>query len=326
MRRMVFLLTACLMLNAVSGCAPKPHSESRFIMDTLVRIEAYGSGAPGAISAALDEMARIEALMSSHIPTSDVSRLNAAAGKHPVEVSDETAFVLTEALRISRLSDGAFDVTVGPLVEAWGITGERQRVPSSGEVERAVQLVDYRRLSLEGNVAFLEIPGMRVDLGAIAKGYAVDRAVRVLADNGISSALLDAGGNVFVLGNRPDGGPWRVGIRHPRRTEDALAVLEAKDLTIVTSGDYQRYFVQDGKRYHHIFDTSSGYPARGVMSATVVSRSSVEADALSTAVFIMGPTDGLALIELLEGVEALVMDQDGEVFMTPGLQPVKLDH
>jgi len=321
----VVLPVALLAMAILPGCSRKPVTESDFIMDTLVRIEAYGPRAETAARAALDEMRRVESLMSAHLETSDVSRINSQAGVAPVTISPETAFVLKEALRISEASDGAFDITVGPLVELWGVTSESPRVPSAQEIEAALEKVDYRRLHVKEDKAFLEDPGMRVDLGAIAKGYAVDMAAQVLSNHGVTSAIIDAGGNIYVVGSRSDGSPWRVGIRHPRREGDALAVLEASDIGVVTSGDYQRYFELNGVRYHHIFDPRTGYPARESTSATVVSSSSVEADALSTALFVLGPEKGMNLIESLVGVEGLVVDAAGEVTVSPGLVLTRLN-
>ncbi|MEW6081460.1 MAG: FAD:protein FMN transferase [Bacillota bacterium] len=308
-----------LAMALLPGCSRKPFTESDFIMDTLVRIEVHGPRAETAARAALDEMRRVESLMSAYVETSDVSRINSQAGVAPVTISPETSFVLQEALRISEASWGAFDVTVGPLVGLWDIAGENPRVPSPEEIEDALEKVNYQRLQVKEGRAFLEAPGMRVDLGAIAKGYAVDRAAQILLDHGVTSAILDAGGNVYVVGSRSDGSPWRVGIRHPRREGEALAVLEASDTGVVTSGDYQRYFESDGVRYHHIFDPRTGYPARESASATVVSPSSVEADALSTALFVLGPVEGMNLIESLEGVEGLVVDAAGEITVSTGL-------
>lgn len=305
------------------GGEAEEHVESQFLMDTYVSIRAVGPGARLAVGAAFDEMRRIEALTSRFVATSDVSRVNQGAGGDPVQVSDETFMLFKKAEECSELSGGAFDITIGPVVDAWGFGTDKPHVPDASVLAGALSLVNWRALELdpEGKTARLPLPGMSVDLGGIAKGYATDRAAAVLRDNGIQHALIDAGGNIVAVGTRPDGKPWRIGIRDPRgksTAETIGSVIDAEDVAVVTSGDYERFFVDNGERYHHIFDSSTGKPASLARSATVIAKSSCDADMLSTAVFVLGPERGLEVAESLDGVFAMVVGADGDLSFSSG--------
>ncbi|HHY92928.1 MAG TPA: FAD:protein FMN transferase, partial [Firmicutes bacterium] len=298
--------------------------KTEFMMDTVITITAYGAGAPAAVDAALAEMRRIADLMNADDPQSEVSRVNANAGQRPVRVSPETFQLLQLAQRYAQLSDGAFDVTVRPLVVLWGIGKKDKYVPSDADIARARSLVNYRDLVLDEatRTVYLKRPGMGIDLGGAAKGYAADRARDVLVRAGIRSALIDAGGNIWAVGKRPDGQLWRIGIRNPRPEHggELLAVLPSEDLTLVTSGDYERYFMKSGVRYHHIFDPHTGRPARRAISATIVGKNSGEADILSTTVFVLGPERGLELIRKLGNLEAVVVTPEEKIVSTGNLE------
>ncbi len=203
----------------------------------------------------------MEEKMSMNIKGSEVNQINQAAGKSGVSVSDETYYVIKEAVEYARLTGGAFDPTVGPLVRLWGINTEEARIPSQEEIDETLKLVDYNKVQFDdgNNEIFLEKEGMMIDIGGIAKGYAADKAVEFLRDNGIKSAYVNMGGGVTTLGAREDGNPWRVGIQDPREPRgEVLAIVEMVDMSIDTSGDYERYFIEDGVRYHHILDTNTG--------------------------------------------------------------------
>lgn len=297
--------------------------ESQFIMDTYVSIRALGPNPREAVSAAFDEMRRIEALTSRFVAGSDVSRIAQGAGGDPVQVSDETLMLLEKAQRCSELSGGAFDVTIGPVVDAWGFGTDNPHVPDASTLARSLSLVSWRALELnpaDGTVR-LPLPGMSIDLGGIAKGYAADRAGLVLRDHGIRHALIDAGGNIVAVGTRPDGKPWRIGIRDPRGESPADTigpVIDVQDETVVTSGDYERFLLVDGERYHHIFDPATGKPANLARSATVIAKDSYDADMLATAVFVLGPAEGLKLVEGLDDVCAMVVGADGNLSFSVG--------
>lgn len=291
------------------------------LMETAVRVVAYGpqGRAGAAVEAALAELARLEGLWHPQKPESDVARVNAAAGAAPVAVAPETIEVVTAALEIAAATDGAFDPTIGPLVQAWGFGGE-SRLPSAAERAAAATLVDWRQVQVnpEAQTLFLARPGMVLDLGAIAKGDAAARAREVLRRQGITAGLVQVGGSVATLGRRPDGEPWSIAIQHPRREQDYLTILSLDEGFVDTAGDYQRYFEHEGVRYHHILDPRTGMPARGLASVTVLTNRGDQADALATAAFVLGPEAGYRFLEQ-RGVSAILVTTGGEVSMTPDL-------
>ena len=264
----------------------------------------------------------IENLMSVNIETSDISRVNAAAGKTPVIVHEDVFNVISRALFFARLSGGAFDPSVGPLVSLWGINSENPRVPSLEEIETLLPLVNWEDVELRQNTreVFLKNYGMALDLGAIAKGYAVDEAASILKKAGIKRAIIDLGGDIYVLGKRKDGTPWRVGVQNPNGTrKDVMGISRVTNKAVVTSGVYERFFEADGKRYHHIFSPFEGYPAGGgLLSVTVIADDSINADALSTAVFVLGYEEGMKLLKSFPGAQAVFIFDDNSVTLTPG--------
>ena len=305
----------------LAGCsAAQPYEESRLLMDTVVRIQAYGPRSREAVEAAFSELTRLDRLWNPYDETSELARVNRSAGNGPVQVSPDTARIIGTALEVAALTGGAFDPTVGPLVRAWGF-GTRPRVPPAADIERARALVDYRlvRLHPDAGTVELPLPGMALDLGAIAKGYAVDRAREVLQQYGIRQALIEAGGCVYGLGLAPGNRYWRVAVQHPRNPRGFLGVIPVQDMAVDTSGDYQRFFEEGGVRYHHVLDPRTGYPARACQSATVVYASAAFADALATACMVLGPERATVLISRLPGAAALLVDARGGVHRTPGL-------
>jgi thiamine biosynthesis lipoprotein len=301
---------------------PGPLQETRLLMGTTVTIEAEGL-APNrlaeAVAAAFAEMDRIEALMTPHRADSDVARLSAAP--HELSVAPETAAVITQGLEIAARSGGAFDLTLGRLKALWGIEDETPRIPGATEIANALQGIGPDALVVSGYLVRKRIPQLAVDLGAIAKGYAVDRALAVLREYGVTSAAVNAGGDIGLLG-RKQGRPWRIGVQHPRRPGEVLVTLEAVDRAVVTSGDYERYFERGGRRYHHLFDPQTGYPADRCQSVTVLAPGAMLADGLATALFVLGPERGLALLRDYPGVDALIVAADGRLHATPALAGV----
>jgi len=311
------LLLALLMLP---GCEERPQrvSRSQLLMGTVVDIvvNAPPDLAESAIAAAFAEMRRIENLMSPQIEQSDVWRLSHGAG--PFEVSVETSEVLGLGQAVARQSGGAFDLSLGRLKQLWGIETATPRIPADEEIRAALQGTGPDSLRLEGQTVFKQQSDLRVDLGGIAKGFAIDRAVAVLRQAGVLHASVNAGGDLRLLGDRGDR-PWRIGIQHPRRSGELLATLELAGTAVVTSGDYERSFERDGIRYHHLFDPQTGRPARDCQSVTVVADEAMLADALATAVFVLGPERGMAFLQQFRA-EGILVTANGEVLVTPGLQ------
>jgi thiamine biosynthesis lipoprotein len=275
-----------------------------------------------AVDQAFAEIKRIEELLSVWRRESKVSEINRSAGERPVQVPPELFGLIRESIRISGTSDGAFDITVQGLGDLWDFHSPVFRVPDAEVVEDRLNLVDYRKIHLqqEGSTVFLEEEGMQISLGGIAKGYAVDRAVAVLRESGIKGGIVSAGGDLVAFGKREDGGPWKVGVRNPRAPSKNISVIPVSNLAVATSGDYERYRVVAGRRYHHIIDPRKGYPSRGCMSVTVVAEHALEADALATAVFVLGLEEGRSLLEKLPDVEGIIVDGDGKIAASSGLQ------
>lgn len=305
-------------------------SRESYRLGTVVRITLYGENKEKmkkALNLAMEEIGRLEGLLSVNISSSDVSLVNEASGKFPVKVSEETACLLEKALDWSRLTNGAFDPTIGSIVRLWGIGTSRESVPSVEELEKALALTDYRKVSVlrKGKDFFVQAgEGQRIDLGGIAKGYVTDRVRELLLKNGITSAIIDLGGNIAVIGTPPKEAKWKIGLQNPfGQRGEYFGVTEATDLSVVTSGPYERYFESNGVRYHHIFDPATGYPSLSdLASVTVVSSNSTDADALSTALFVMGLQKSLSFLRAhKEANSVLVIRKSGidKVYVTEGL-------
>ena len=320
---LLLLLTSCSLGNTPAP-EDKPVEGEDYMMGTTILQKVYGTDAQKAVAETVIRLKEIEELMTINVPGGDINRLNEAAGKSKVVLSPETLTILETAKRYAALSDGSFDVTVGPLVKAWGIFTDHPRVPPQDEINRLLQLVDYRTLTIDmtSSSARLDKPGQVVDLGGIAKGYAGDEAIKIYKSHNVISAYINLGGNVVVLGGKPDGSPWRIGIQNPRAANGLyIGVLKVKDKAVVTSGNYERYFEKNNVRYHHIIDTKTGYPAEsGLISSTIVTDVSMNADALSTATFVLGLDKGMKLVKNLKGVEAIFITKDKKVYVTEGLK------
>lgn len=318
-----------------SGCRHSEEPVSREelgLFDTLIEIRAYGKNAKKAVNQAFDEFRRLHNLLNAYDPNSEISQVNSNAGRAPVKVSSDTLEVVDRALYFARISGGAFDPTVLPLAKLWNVGAENPRVPEEEDIRNALALVDYRKVLVdrENSTIFLEVPGMGLDLGAIAKGYAVDKAVSVLRKNGVNSFLINAGGNVYVSGKKPGETLWRVGITDPLAdpsgTETYLGIFTGTDISVVSSGDYQRYFEVNGVRYHHILDPKTGYPAKNLKGTTVIGVSSTDCDGLSTTLFVVGVDKGKEILSAFPGVGAIFVKADGSIEMTPNLKDkVKLE-
>jgi thiamine biosynthesis lipoprotein len=289
--------------------------QTRFIMGTYVTVYAAGprKKALEAINLAMDRMEEVDHKFNPHDAGSPLYAYNTAG----TPVSDpEVIDLLMIALQVSRDSGGAFDVTIFPLTELWGFSTDSPKLPTQQEIAERRAKVDYKQLVITDGVLQPVGEGAGIEMGAIAKGYAVAQGVKVLKEQGITSAIIDAGGDVYAIGKR-DGGPWKVGIRHPRK-EGLLGYVEVEDKAVMGSGDYERFFIRDGTRYHHILDPKTGYPASELTSVTVIHPDPVTADAWATALFVMGPDKGLALADATPGMEAIMVTTGGEVKVSSG--------
>jgi thiamine biosynthesis lipoprotein len=278
-----------------------------------------------AMGEAYDEIKRLENLMSTWVETSEVTAINRGGGGPPVTVGPDTFAVIERSVAIASQSEGVFDITFEAMKGVWRFDeGAQPNVPSDADVQRTRRLVDWRMIELDpkARTVRLKEKDRKINLGGIAKGYAVDAAARVLERRGVTSFFVQAGGDLYVKGRRYDGRPFRVGVRDPRGKDeqDFFALMEVEDHAFSTAGDYERAFVKDGKRYHHIIDPRTGYPATACRSVTVWAKDAFTADALDDAVFILGPEKGLQLIEATEGVGAVIVDAKNEVWVSKRLK------
>ncbi len=299
---------------------PEAYEEHRVAMGTLVSVTVFGhdeESARAAIGVAFDTIDAVEALTTRYSPSSDIGRINADGGG-VVDVG--VSRLILRALDVAATTDGAFDPTVAPLVDLWDFDTDMV-LPDHRDILDALEHVGYASVRVDTATRRVSLGATRLDLDGIAKGYAVDMAVQTLLSVGVESAVVDAGGDIRLLGDSPRGRSWRVGVKNPRG-DGLLGVLSLDGGSAATSGDYQRYGIVDGVRYHHILDPHTGYPARGVLSVTIVCERCVDADALATAVFVMGPDNGLRFVEDTPGVECVIASgEDGveEVLVSSGL-------
>jgi len=294
---------------------------SQLMMGTVIEIVAAGDAdtLETAVSAAFAELARLDKLLSRYDEDSEVSRLSRAV--QGGEVAPETAEVLALGLAVAQRSHGAFDLTLGRLKALWDFEAQNPTIPDQEAIKTALTGIGPDALTLQGRQLQKRDPTLMLDLGGIAKGFAVDRAIAVLRQHGVTRAAVNAGGDMYLLGQRPQR-PWRIGIQDPRQADRVIATVQLADKAVVTSGDYERFFEQDGVRYHHIFDPRTGLPARGCQSVTVIADSVALGDALATALFVLGPERGLALLAAYPGSEALIIAADGTHHQSAGWERV----
>jgi FAD:protein FMN transferase len=336
----VFALLAALGAAGTAGTAlgaapPQDHVVQRTheAMGTTISLQAWGEDDEKIVSAFADAFAefdRIDALMTTWTETSDIARINGAAGGKPVKVSGEVIVVLQAAMAASKLTSGAFDITVGVFFGLWKFDEDKDgTLPEFKLIEARVKLVGWKDVVINAKKKTVKLKrkGMKITLGGIAKGYAVDRAVAILRKKGLVDFVVQAGGDMFVAGRHGDR-KWRVGIRDPRggRT-DHFAYAEVEDMTFSTSGDYERFVIKDGKRYHHILDPKTGFPADKCRSVTVMAKDALTAEGLTKGIFILGPEAGMKLVEALPDVEAVVVDAKNQVHVSSGLKDgLKINH
>ncbi len=331
--------SALLILIAfLTGCAPlspqnnetsdeiKPTVETTFLMGTLIKITIYDEiEDKQIIQKTFDRIAEIEDKMTitKDNGKSEIIKLNNFAGEDFVELSPDTFYVLERGKYYSELTNGKFDITIGPLVKLWNIGTEQAAIPKQTEISNTLQLINHKDLILDQDnfKAKLNNPGMIVDLGAIAKGYAADEAAKVLKEAGINHAIINLGGNVLTLNTRPDGTPWRLGIQDPNEPRgNYMGIVKLNNQTLVSSGVYERYFEKDGAVYHHILNPETGLPEENsILSVSIITDESIEADAMSTVVFLLGLEKGMQMVEDTPNTEAIFITSDNKVYTSSGI-------
>jgi thiamine biosynthesis lipoprotein len=321
-----FLLKVLLLGISLPMSAPSAHAQwltgEEAIMGTAIRVELWvddEATGEAAIAAVMAEMHRIDRAMSPYKPESELSRINREAAERPVPISQEMFDILSRSIEFSKISGGAFDITFSSVGYLYDY--RRHIKPTDKDIEQALPGIDYRHIQLDAQKRTVRFarPGVRIDLGGIGKGHAVDNGIALLKKRGITQAIVTAGGDSRVLGDR-GGRPWMVGIRDPRRKDNMVAVIPLINSAISTSGDYERYFEADGERYHHILNPKTGRSATGVHSVSVIGPDATTTDGLTKPVFILGPEKGLRLIESIPGIDAVIIDADGKMFYSSGLQ------
>lgn len=322
MKKFRVMILLCTLLLA--GCGQQsvsadaePQSIDLFAMDTTMTLTAYGDHAEDALAGAKSEIERLDALFSISSESGDIYALNR---DHKADFQADSLALLNRALEVSASTDGIFDCTIEPVMEAWGFTTQNYRVPEENTLNELLSHVDYRQVQVDGST--VSIPDdVQVDLGGIAKGFTSDRMMQVFADSGVTSGIISLGGNVQALGCKPDGSKWRVAVQDPNDEGENFAVVEIADEAVITSGGYQRYFEENGKRYWHILDARTGMPAdTGIRSVTVVSADDTLADGLSTALFVMGLDRAAQFWRESRDFEAVFLLDSGEIYVTQGLE------
>ena len=311
------MLSALLFLTGCSAeSSPEPVQGTFFAMDTMMDFTIYGES--GLIDQSESLITSLESLVSVTDADSELYAINQTGSG---TLTGKASSLMEQALEICRRTDGALDLSIYPIVRAWGFTTGSYQVPDEAEIQALLPLVDYRKIQYDAATGTVTLPeGMEIDLGSVAKGYAGQLAAQMLREHGVQSALLNLGGNVQTVGTKPDGSPWQIGIKDPQG-EDAMMVLSVEDQAVVTSGGYERYFEQDGQTYWHIMDPSTGHPAdSGLISVTIVGDEGVVCDGLSTALFVMGLEKAADLWAQSGDFEAVFVTASGEVYITEGLR------
>lgn len=317
------VILICAVFLQRQQAARASYTKELFAMDTFFSFRAYGSGAEEALAACAERVEELESLLSVTGEGSDIYRINQG---ERFAVSEDTFSAITSALELCEETEGALDITLYPVLREWGFTTGQYRIPRTETLQTLLEKVDYRAVDVGNGIddrsfAVFVPEGVELDLGAVAKGYTGDCLLTLLKERGVTSAMLDLGGNIQVLGEKPDGSAWRVAVRNPFDTGGSLGVLEVRDRAVITSGNYERYFVgEDGSRYGHILDPSDGYPAdSGLAAVTIVGDSGVRCDGLSTALFVMGEDAAADYWRRHRDFEMFFVTEDARLYMTEGL-------
>lgn len=320
----LLFLTSCS--SDDNGVMETPYKQTEFLMGTVVTVKIYDEEKEKVLEKVFE---RIEGLASQigleeEAGLSQIDAINDQAGVEPVIVSEEIFQLIEAGKSYSQEAEGSFDITIGPLTSLWHIGYDDARKPDQDEIDAVLPLIDYQKVILdeEKSTVYLEENDMRLDLGAIAKGFIADQVNKVLEENEVTTAIIDLGGNIYVEGTNPSGTEWTVGIQDPFLTRgEMVGKIEASNQSIVTSGVYERYLEIDGERFHHLLDPKEGYPFDNeIAGVTIVSEKSMDGDALSTLIFSKGLENGMAFIEKQDGVEAIFVDKDKKIFLTSGLE------
>ncbi|HCM88899.1 MULTISPECIES: FAD:protein FMN transferase [Vagococcus] len=305
-----------------------PYKKEEFLMGTYVRVQIFDEGKEDVLDKVFDRIKELDKKITVNQKGSEVDQINEQAGIKPVKVSDDVYRLTKDSLYFSEDSKGGFDLTIGPITSLWHIGFDDARKPEQKEIDDKLKLVDYKKVKLDEKekTVYLEEKGMELDLGAIAKGFITDEAVKVLEDNGVTTGIVDLGGNIYVLGDSPKNktGNWKVGIQDPNEARNTIAgSVEKKDMSLVTSGIYERNLEVDGKVYHHLFSSETGYPFENeIAGVTIISETSIAGDGLSTGVFSMGVKDGMKYVEDRKDIDAIFITKSDDIYLSSGVKDI----
>lgn len=319
---LLFLLCIAMLTACQNSDENKKVSKDIFAMDTYMTVTAYGKNAENGVNKAVDEINRLETVLSAEKQESDIYKLNETGSG---TLSTDTKNIVSKALEINKTTNGAFDISIYPLMVKWGFTTQKYNVPSKNEISKLLKDVDSSKIIFDeksGNIKLKE--NMKIDLGGIAKGYTSSRVMQIFKECGVKSGLVSLGGNVQALGTKTDGTAWQIAIENPDKSSDYIGVVSVKDKAVITSGGYERYFEKNGKTYHHILDPETGYPAEsGLKSVTIVSDDGTLADALSTSLFVMGKEKALDYWrEHKNEFDTVLVEDNGDITITGGLEKI----
>ena len=313
------LLTACRSENNTTTNSEK-YSDTKELMGTFVSLDGYGANAEQAIKKAFTKAFELENIFSYSIPESELNIVNNSAFNYPVAISDDLFAVLDTALQVGELSQNSLNISMGNLITLWGIGTDKANLPSAKNINSVLKHCQNQNIILDCSNKTVRFKNdkFKIHLGAIAKGYIADELKKIFLENGVASGIINLGGNVLTVGAKPDNTEWKVAITDPFDITKTMATVKIKDYSVVTSGDYDKYFEQGNKRYHHILDPKNGYPTDSLVSTTIITKNSAYADALSTATFVLGAEEAVKLIESLDDTEAVFIDKKQEIYKTSG--------
>ncbi|AGX41742.1 thiamine biosynthesis lipoprotein [Clostridium saccharobutylicum] len=321
---LVGLVGVILIIVFVTGKRSKDTiTKTNYVLGTMVNLRAYGANANNAIEKSIERLNNIDDKMSVFKENSEISKINSKAGISMEKVSKDTYYVIKKAVEYSKILEGTFDPTIRPLVSLWNIGKGDEKIPGKYQIEERLKLVNYNDVILDDNNSSIMLKKIKqaLDVGGIAKGFAADEVRDIFYKYKIKSALIDLGGNIFALGSKENGEPWRVGIQNPFEPRgEHIGILNIKNKSVVTSGNYERYFIKKGKMFHHILDPRTGYPSQSkIISATIISDNSIDGDGLSTGVYILGIDKAINIIECMNGIEAIFITEDKKIYTTSGV-------
>lgn len=326
-KKIIMIIMSLVLSISVVGCSKNnkdPISRTELTMGTVVKITLFDGGSEEVLDKAFNRIGEIEDLVSVNKEGTELDKLNENSGIKPVKLSDTSYDIINKGLYYTKLSKGGYDLTIGPLVKLWSIGLPEAKVPTQEEINQAISKIDYSKVEINPDTkeVFLTEKGMSIDLGSIAKGYATDEVVDILKTEGVKSAIIDLGGNIYALGLKEGNKNWNIGIQNPFDDRgSAIGSLQVSDKTVVTSGVYERYIEKDGIKYHHILNPTTGYPYdTEIQGVSIIADKSIDGDALSTLIFTKGIDEGLELVESLKGVDAIFITNEKKVYITEGLR------